>query len=211
MGEQWRSDEVLAWTEREGPGRGPAGPSRKVWFLLAGAMSVVFLGMMSSDTLCPEHRVWVLVIGGAALIAAGTAIVGLIDGWAGAPLLALVSAVGGVAVGLIDAIHAPTRGRLIAVAFALVFVVACWLVWRQERLRRWDRQVARSLRPDDAGLLASAHPHQAVDARAARALTGPSPAAFSSPDPCRATPPSAGTSSYAWPSVCRWLPSPPSR
>ena len=62
-----------------------------VWFLLAGAMSAVFLGIMSSDALCPEHRLWVLFLGGASLIAAGTAIVGLIDGWAGAPLLALAS------------------------------------------------------------------------------------------------------------------------
>jgi hypothetical protein len=143
--EQWRSDEVLAWTEREGPGRGPRSPNRRVWLLVAGALAVVFMGIMSSGSLCPEHRVWALLLGGAAFIAAGTAIVGLLDGWAGAPLLTLASALGGVGVGFIDAIHAPTRGRLTAIGFGVVFVGASWLVWRQERQRRWDRQVAVSL------------------------------------------------------------------
>jgi hypothetical protein len=151
-GQGWRSDEVLAWTEREGPGRGPSRGSRRLWFLLAGAMSLVFLGIMSSDTLCPEHRAWVLLLGGASLIAAGVAIVGLIDGWAGAPLLALASALGGVGIGLIDAVHYPSRGRLIALCFGVAFAMACGLVWRQSRQRRWDRSVARSLRPLDAEL-----------------------------------------------------------
>ena len=141
----WRPTEVLAWTEREGPGRGPTGADRRLWFVLAGAMSVVFFGIMSSDALCPDHRLWVLTLGGASLIAAGTAIVGLIDGWAGAPLLALAAAVGGVGIGLIDAIHSPSRGRLIALGFSVVFAGACWLVWHQRRQHRWDRAVGRSL------------------------------------------------------------------
>jgi hypothetical protein len=144
--ERWRSDEVLAWTEREGPGRGPAGPSRRLWLAVAGALAIVFTGIMSSDTLCPEHRTWVLLLGGAAFIAAGTAIVGLLDGWAGAPLLALLSALAGVGIGFIDAIHSPTRGRLFACGFAVVFAGACALVWHQHRQVRWDRGVAASLR-----------------------------------------------------------------
>ena len=146
-GHEWRSGEVFAWTEREGPGRGPGRGSRRLWYLLAGAMSVVLFGIMSSDTLCPEHRTWVLALGSASLIAAGTAVVGLIDGWGGAPLLALASALGGVGIGLIDAIHAPTRGRLIALGFVVAFTLACALVWAQRRQRRWDRSVAHWLRP----------------------------------------------------------------
>jgi len=152
QGQGWRSDEVLAWTEREGPGRGPSQGGRRLWFVLAGAMALVFLGIMSSDTLCPEHRAWVLLLGGASLIAAGVAIVGLIDGWAGAPLLALASALGGVGIGLIDAVHYPSRGRLIALGFGVAFAIACGLVWRQARQRRWDRSVARSLQPLDVGM-----------------------------------------------------------
>jgi len=117
-------------------------------------MSLVFFGIMSSDTLCPEHRAWVLLLGGASLIAAGVAIVGLIDGWAGAPLLALASALGGVGIGLIDAVHNPSRGRLIALGFGVAFAMACGLVWRQARQRRWDRSVARALRPLDAAMAA---------------------------------------------------------
>jgi uncharacterized membrane protein YccC len=143
---------VLAWTEREGPGRGPGPSSRRLWYLLAGAMSVVLFGIMSSDTLCPEHRMWVLLLGAASLIAAGTAVVGLIDGWAGAPLLAMASALGGVGIGLIDAVHSPSRGRLIALGFGAAFAVACALVWRQRRQHRWDRSVARSLRPIETSL-----------------------------------------------------------
>lgn len=145
--EQWREGEVLAWTEREGPGRGPSGASRRTWLLVAGILAVVFAGIMSSDTLCPEHRLWALLIGGASLIAAGTALVGLLDGWAGAPLLAMLGALGGVAVGVIDAAHAPTRGRLVATGFGLVFVGASWLVWHQQRQRTWDRHVEASLEP----------------------------------------------------------------
>jgi hypothetical protein len=147
----WRESEVLAWTEHEGPGRGPS-RGRTVWFWLAGGLAAVFAGIMSSDTLCPEHRTWVLLLGGAAIIAAGAAIVGLVSGWAGAPLLALASALAGVGIGLIDMVHSATRGRTIAIAFALVFVGAAVLVGRQYRQHRWDQDVARSLRPTPAVL-----------------------------------------------------------
>jgi hypothetical protein len=93
-----------------------------------------------------------LLLGGASLIAVGVAIVGLIDGWAGAPVLALASAPGGVGIGLIDAVHYPSRGRLIALGFGVAFAMACGLVWRQARQRRWDRAVARSLRPLDIAM-----------------------------------------------------------
>jgi hypothetical protein len=103
----------------------------------------------------------VLLLGGGALIAAGAAIVGLISGWAGAPLLALASALGGVGIGLIDTLHSATRGRTIALAFALVFIGAAVLVWRQHRQHRWDRDVARSLRPASTVLPASPAPARA--------------------------------------------------
>jgi hypothetical protein len=157
---EWRESEVLAWTEHEGPGRGPS-RGRTIWFWLAGGMAAVFAGIMSSDALCPEHRLWVLLLGGGALIAAGAAIVGLISGWAGAPLLALASALGGVGIGLIDTLHSATRGRTIALAFALVFVASAVLVWRQHRQHRWDRGVARSLHTTPAVLPVPASPSPA--------------------------------------------------
>jgi hypothetical protein len=57
-----------------------------------------------------------------------------------------------VGIGLIDAVHYPSRGRLIALGFGLAFAMACGLVWRQARQRRWDRSVARSLRPLDVAM-----------------------------------------------------------
>jgi hypothetical protein len=141
----WRSDEVLAWTEREGPGRPPVGPHWMLCTALAATLGVIFVGMLGSDALCPEHRAWVEGLAGLALMGTVTAIAGLARGWSSAPLVTLLTAVGGVAIGFIDAAHDPTRGRLIALGFGVVTVLACWLAWRQLRLARWDRSLAASL------------------------------------------------------------------
>ncbi|MDP9072004.1 MAG: hypothetical protein M3N68_12150 [Actinomycetota bacterium] len=137
----WRSEGVLAWTEREGPGRAPAGPHRMLCIGLAATLAVVFVGMMGSDALCPEHRAWVEGLAGLALLGTLSAIVGLVRGWSSAPLVTLLTALAGVAIGFLDAVHDPTRGRLIALVFGLVTVLACWLAVRELRLRRWDRSV----------------------------------------------------------------------
>ncbi len=137
----WRSEGVLAWTEREGPGRAPAGPHRTLCIGLATTLGVVFVGMMGSDALCPEHRAWVEGLAGLALVGTLIAIGGLVRGWSSAPLVTLLTAVAGVAIGFLDMVHDPTRGRLIALVFGLVTVFACWLALRELRLRRWDRSV----------------------------------------------------------------------
>ena len=79
--------------------------------------------MLWNDTLCPEHRSWVMALGTVGIIGTGVAIVGLVQSWALAPLLAVAVALDGVAIGLIDALHDPTRGRLIALVFALAAVL----------------------------------------------------------------------------------------
>lgn len=137
--EQWRSGEVLAFTEREGPGRPPAGPS--VWStgMLASVLAVTFVGMMSSDTLCPEHRVWVELLAGFAIFGVGAALIALSRGWAGAPLLTMMASAAGVAIGFLDAVHSPTRGRLVALSFALCTMLAASMAWRARRLAGWDR------------------------------------------------------------------------
>jgi hypothetical protein len=99
----------------------------------------------------------------------------LIDGWAGAPLLATLGALGGVAVGVIDAAHAPTRGRLVATGFGLVFVGASWLLWHQQRQHSWDRQVEASLRP--AAIDDGSPSDVAVDEGAVRIVSPTRPAA----------------------------------
>ncbi len=147
----WASGPVLAWTEREGPGRPPAAPRRALCIGLAATLGVTFLGMLGTDALCPEHRAWVQGLAGLAVVGIVASIVGLVRGWPSAGLLTLLSAGAGVAIGFLDAAHDPTRGRMIALAFGVVAVLASWLAFRGLRLLRWDRSVAASLRsPLDA-------------------------------------------------------------
>ncbi len=60
----WRSGEVLAYTEREGPGRPPRGPSIVTTGSLAVAMGIALIGLLSNDQLCSTHRVIVQVLAG---------------------------------------------------------------------------------------------------------------------------------------------------
>ena len=149
--EAWRSGEVVAWTDHDGVGPAPEPPSRIVSLVLAVALGVVFVGMLSTDTLCPEHRQWVIGLGMLGIVFTAVAVVGLVQGWAASPLITLLVSIDGVAIGLIDATHDPSRGRLIAVAFAVTATLAAVLTWRSLRLALWDRDVHRSLRPVPTG------------------------------------------------------------
>lgn len=147
----WRSTEVLAWTEREGPGRPPGAPPAALWTATAATLGVVFSVILFTDTLCPEHRMWVQTLASAALIGVVCSIVGLLRGWAGAPLLTMGSAALGGAIGLIDAVHAPLRGGFIAAAFVVALVLSTWLTVRQLPLLRWDRALRQAMSPAPAG------------------------------------------------------------
>jgi hypothetical protein len=145
MATEWRSDGVVAWTEREGPGRPPAGPGRGLTTALSAGLALLFCGILFTDLLCPEHRLWVQALGAAAIVGALVTAIGLARGWGSAAFVALPTTVCGVAVGLIDSVHAIERGRIVAVAFALLTLGAIWLMWRQVVLFAWDRSVRRSL------------------------------------------------------------------
>ncbi len=144
---EWRSGQVLAWTEREGPQPPPKGPGRLGPGALAGALGVVFVGMLGTDSLCPEHRVLVQVVATFALMGIVASIVGLVRGWPLASFTTLASALAGVAIGFIDAAHDPTRGRLLALGFGVVVIGAAALAARQVALIRWDRTVEAELAP----------------------------------------------------------------
>lgn len=162
-GAHWRSGEVLAFTEREGPGRPPAGSPAWLTGALSGVLGVTFLGLMASDTLCEEHRVWVVALAGFAIFGVAAASVALWRGRAGAPLMTMLASLAGVAIGLLDAVHSPTRGRLVGLGFALSALLAASMVWRAHRLARWARSVTLTssdgeyspdsvaVRPSDAG------------------------------------------------------------
>ena len=136
----WNSTEQLAWTGHDGPGRPPSATIRPLWLGLAAVLSIVFAGLILSDSLCPEHRAWVQALGAVALIGTATSVVALLRGWAAAPVITLVSASAGVAIGVIDATHDATRGRAIAVAFGITIVGAAVLYARQLVAARWARR-----------------------------------------------------------------------
>ena len=87
---------------------------------------------------------WILSFIGVAGFTAFVAIVAslgsLAVGYAAAPILALVACSFGVAIGLLDAAHSPTRGRLVALGFSIALVLATAATIRAVRLMRWDRR-----------------------------------------------------------------------
>lgn len=145
----WRSTQVFAWTEGDGPGRAPRPPATWMWTTTAATLGVVFSVIFVTDTLCPEHRAWVQNLATLALVGVVVSIVGLVRGWAVAPLLTVASAGLGAVIGLIDAVHAPVRGGAIAVGFGLAVLFGAWLALRQLPLAAWDRAVRRQVTPDD--------------------------------------------------------------
>jgi hypothetical protein len=144
---EWRSTQVLAWTDQEGPGRPPPAPSAAVWTAAAATLGVVFSVFMFTDALCPEHRAWVQTLAGIAILGVVTSAVGLVRGWAGAPLLTVACAALGGVIGLIDAAHSPVRGGFIAGAFLVALVLSGWLAVRQVPLVRWDHRLVRDTAP----------------------------------------------------------------
>lgn len=148
----WRSSEVLAWTSGDGPGRPPRGPSVVLTGSLAATLGVSHVAMLLSDTLCPEHRAWVFVLAGAALVASVVAVVGLLRGAASSAVWTVLAAGCGVAIGVVDAAHDPARGRLIALVFVVAALVGAVLAAWQLVLWRWERRTVASLRSEPVEL-----------------------------------------------------------
>ncbi len=142
---EWRHTEVVAWTEREGPGRAPNGPAGWMWTATAATLGVVLSVIFMTDALCPEHRVWVESLAMLAFFGSIVAIAGLIRGWASAPLLTIAVAAVGVVIGTIDAAHSPTRGGAIAVGFLAALLFSAWLAVRQLPIAAWERRVRRDV------------------------------------------------------------------
>ena len=145
----WRSTERLAWTEREGPGRPPGGVGP--WYLasLATILGSALGVILFSDTLCPEHRAWVQMLGTVGVAVSIAACVALMRNSASGPVLTLAGAVAGIGIGGIDALHAPLRGAIVLGAFSLLAVLTAWPLFVEARAAAWTRRVARDLRPVD--------------------------------------------------------------
>ena len=143
--DSWTTTEVVAYTRHDGPEPAAGPPNRWAVGALAATLGLTFVGVVSSDSLCPDHRAWVQALGTAALIAAVTALVALWRGWAVGYPLTIVAGALGVSIGLLDAVHAPSRGWLITLGFATVTVLAGLLTGRAWVLsHRTSRPAART-------------------------------------------------------------------
>lgn len=147
-GQVWTATDVVAYTEHDGPGRPPRVPGKAVGVILACVLGATLFGMMAADTMCPEHRAWAMAIASAALLTVPVAAVASWRGWASGPRLTAVAGVLGVATGVLDTIHAPMRGVVVASIFALIAIAACVLSVITHRALRWDPD-ARPVEPMD--------------------------------------------------------------
>jgi hypothetical protein len=146
---EWRSGDTLAWTRRDGVTPPPNGANRWLLGSLALSLSGVWTGLISTDALCPDHRLWVQTLGTVALVAAVWAIVGLVGQRSWAVVAALASALFGIAVGVIDMVHSPTRGATLSIAFAVVAVGVLVAAVPVLRSALWVRRAERQLAPVD--------------------------------------------------------------
>jgi hypothetical protein len=60
----------------------------------------------------------------------------------------LVASVLGILIGSLDAIHNPTRGRLIILGFGLTTALSAAMALRVQRMAQWDERVADDARLD---------------------------------------------------------------
>lgn len=135
----WRQSETITWIAHDSPT--PPRVRRWTQLTLAAALGGVLAAMLSTDTLCPEHRLLVMAFGLVSIAAAVTAFVQLLrNRWIAAPLT-LVSAIGGAICGTIDMTHDQTRGSLIASGFVIVAVAAAFMAVTDLRRFRWDREL----------------------------------------------------------------------
>jgi hypothetical protein len=142
---RWRSTERLAWTVADGPGRPPGGV--RPWYV---ASSAVVLGcalgvILFTDSLCPEHRLWVRLLGAVGVAVSLAAFAALVRGSAAAPVLTLAGAVAGVGIGALDALHAPLRGSLVLFGFLALTLMTAWPLWLEWMGARWARRVASEM------------------------------------------------------------------
>ena len=147
---EWRSGDTLAWTSRDGVTPPPKGANRWLLGSLALSLTGVWIAMVSMDTLCPDHRLWVGALGTVSFAAAVWAIVGLIGQRSWAMLAALASALFGIACGVIDMVHSPTRGAILSIVFAVVAVGVLIAAVPVLRSALWVRRAERELAPIDA-------------------------------------------------------------
>ena len=74
MSEQWRAGPVVAWTESDGPGSVPPAPSRRVGGAATISLGVAIIGVLTSNSVCPDHALWIDVVASLTMVVGITAI-----------------------------------------------------------------------------------------------------------------------------------------
>jgi len=121
------------------------------WYLasLATLLGSTLGVILFSDTLCPEHRAWVQLLGTVGVAVSAAAFVALLRNSASGPVLTLAGAVAGIGIGGLDAMHAPLRGSIVLVAFSLLAIMTAWPLFVEARAAAWNHRVERDLHPVD--------------------------------------------------------------
>jgi hypothetical protein len=164
---QWEATERIAWTEHDGPDRPPQGVTPIIGFGVAAILSGLFTLMVLADDLCPEHRIWVQVLGGAALFGCASAAVALARGWSSAALIAVGTTLCGIVIGVIGVDHDPTRGWLITAAFTVAFLGAVWIWLRQLGVQQWQREQGSGLATEPMEVVATTRSADGTSSQAA--------------------------------------------
>jgi len=117
-------------------------------FASAAALGIAFFGILTANSVCPEHALWIDAIATVTLVLTVTAVVATFKASAFAPVLTLAAACGGLSITAIDAYHEVTRNRVVAIAFAVAAVLSAFSAATTIRLRRWESSVVDdALRP----------------------------------------------------------------
>lgn len=141
---EWAGGQRVAWTERDGPSGPPSVPGW-AWVGSATCIGLATVVLVVTDALCPEHRMWVQVLGALATLGAVTSVVGVVRSWSVVPYLVLASSALGVAIGVIDAAHAPVRGAVVMACFVAAMLLGTWMTTRELTARRWASRLRAEL------------------------------------------------------------------
>ncbi|HKY14573.1 MAG TPA: hypothetical protein VJM33_06575 [Microthrixaceae bacterium] len=117
---------------------------------VAGSLLAGSLVLLLGDSLCPEHRMWIQGLAGLAVVGAVASSIALIRRRATAAYWAVIPAVCGIAIGVIDARHDPGRGQLIVVVFTAITIVAVLIALRTASVSRWAREAEEQMIVSDA-------------------------------------------------------------
>jgi hypothetical protein len=115
-------------------------------FASAAALGVALFALLTANTVCPEHALWIDGLATVTGILVVAAVTTTLLASALAPVLTLAACSGGMAIAAVDVVHGVTRSRLIALACAIAGAIAAFSVVKSARIRRWE---ASALAPAD--------------------------------------------------------------